>query len=76
MRETIADALRKEGRAEGALRARREMFLRLLQQRFGKVTRAVRATIETTQDIEQLERWFDRAATGNVLEDVGIPPKR
>jgi hypothetical protein len=76
MRQTGADFLRAEGRKEGekrgAIRARREALLELLQGRFGEVPALVSAKVKGTRDIEQLKAWSQRAATAESLADVGI----
>jgi Putative transposase, YhgA-like len=71
---TIAEALRDEGRQEGAISALQRALLRQLRSRFGKVPKATERLITTTRDIAQLEAWSDRFATATSLEDVGITP--
>jgi hypothetical protein len=82
MRETIADVLRKEGREEGieegrreeALRARREMLLLLLRERFGKLPRKVERAVEGATELTQLEEWARRYAHAKTLDQMGIVP--
>jgi flagellar biosynthesis/type III secretory pathway protein FliH len=76
MQQTYAELLkakgREEGREEGELLARRENLLRLLRRRFHKVPAKVEAMVNKTDDVGQLNAWFDRAATADTLAEVGI----
>lgn len=76
MRETMADWLKKEGKKEGALEESRRKLLRLLQNRLGNVPARVKTTINTTQDLEQLSVWFDRALDAESLAEIGIGTPR
>jgi hypothetical protein len=76
MSQTIAQFLReegkKEGRAEGKLLAVREILLLLLRDRFGRVPKAVRQTIEATTDVEHLEECILRAVKSASLEELPL----
>lgn len=58
------DALREEGREEGALAARREMLLTLLASR-GAVSDAQRARVLASARRAELDAWFARAVAGD-----------
>ena len=88
MGRTIADALREEGlkkgikegmekgRKVGEIRARRQTLLRQLRKRFEELPPETVDTIETTDDIGQLDRWLDQVVTAQSLEQMKIvPPK-
>jgi predicted transposase YdaD len=70
MRRTMADQLMDEGKLKG----QRETLLRLLGKRFGEVPPEMLATIETTDSLEQFERWLDAFVDAKTLEEVGIAP--
>ena len=72
MMETMADALREEGRQAERVHLRQEMLMRLLRRRFKRVPRAVEEVIRATNDTARLDAWFDDAATAQALADVGI----
>jgi hypothetical protein len=70
MGRTAAEALREEA----ALQMRKKILIRLLGLKFKKkVTPAVVAAIEATQDAHQLDAWVDRFVNAQTLEEVGIP---
>jgi hypothetical protein len=75
MTKTIAEALRDEGRKEGALQGVQQMLLVQLRERFRKVPRAMERVIAETQDIHRLEEWCKQLVRATSLEDVGIGPK-
>jgi hypothetical protein len=68
MRRTIADELEEKG----ALKARRQILIRLAKRRFGDVPAAVSSTTWATDDPEQLDAWLDRIATAKTLGDARI----
>jgi hypothetical protein len=78
--QTIAEALREEGRLqgqkEGAVEALQQTLLRQLRLRFHKVPRAVEKVIRATDDIGRLQSWCDRFASAQTIEDLGIVPER
>jgi hypothetical protein len=71
-RQTSADALRSEGRQEGALGAKQETLIRPLRRRFGEPSPTVIGIIESTADVGRLDAWLERFATAKKLSDVGI----
>jgi len=73
MGKTIADVLKEEGRVEGRTEATRSKLFQLLRRRFGELPQGTMDQIERTDDLEQLNAWFDRAITAESLEAVGIP---
>jgi hypothetical protein len=77
MGQTIAEALREEGKLEGKLEGKRETLLSQLRQRFGKkVTRDIAANIRKTTDLRTLDEWLTRFANADALEEVGIAPRK
>jgi hypothetical protein len=74
MPQTIADALREEGRQEGAVLARQEVLLNLLRTKFSRVPRATEKVIRATQDQARLDAWITRTANAAALADMGIGP--
>jgi len=76
MGKTMADVHMAEGlakgRAEGHTEATRTTLLRLLRRRLVDVPREVVERVEQTDDLHQLNAWFDRAITAETLEEVGI----
>jgi hypothetical protein len=69
MGQTIAEALKAEGRKE----ERRNNLLFLLRERFGELPRGLVATIEATTDMTQLEEWLKRFVKAKRLKDMNIP---
>lgn len=84
MGRTIADALReegmkkglKEGRQKGEIRARQQILLRQLRSRFGELPLEIHETVESTQDVRQLDKWLDRLLTAATLEQMRINPAK
>lgn len=73
MGRTIAEALREEGKLEG----KQQSLVMLLRRKFGrKVTSAVVASIEKTEDIATLDEWLGNILDAQTLEEVGIPVKK
>ena len=76
MGQTIADALKEEGRQEGrqeaALEQRRETLLRLLKNKFRDVPVKTRKIILSTADELQLDRWIDHVLIAKSLVEMGI----
>lgn len=71
---TGAEILRAEGeatgRAEGEVRGEAKALLRVLERRGVVLSEGQRATIEGCRDLEQLERWLDRALTVTSGEEL------
>jgi predicted transposase YdaD len=74
MVKTAAERLKEEGKAEGLLQAKRQDLLRLIRNRFKSVPRAVTARVQATEDLEQLDAWFDLAPTADRLADIPFHP--
>jgi hypothetical protein len=60
------------GKAEGKLEALRSVLTRQLQRRFGEPSQEVLARISAAP-VTDLERWIDRFATAQTLEEVFAP---
>jgi hypothetical protein len=81
MGQTIAEALREEGLIEGEhrgeLKGRRQILLLQLRQKFGrKVTPAVVAAIERTNDVGTLDQWLATILEAADLNELGIPVRK
>ena len=76
MGQTMAEYLMEQGEARGALRARREMLLVQLREKFKRVPAGVVKRVEGTESVEQLDTWIRAFATARKLSDVGIAPLR
>ncbi len=76
MWKTGAEALMERDAEQDAQKAglltRRQTLVRLLRKRFGKVPSAVVSVVEATEDVDQLDKWLDRFATAQTLEELGI----
>jgi hypothetical protein len=68
MRRTIADYYRDEG----AVLAKREVLLRLMRRKFGKVPAGVKRAVEATADLGRLDSWLDHLVTAGSLEEMAI----
>jgi hypothetical protein len=70
---TTAEMLRREGRKEGEARGelsgKRELLLRLLRQRFGRLPATTTARIDKAAAAD-LTRWADRMLTAASLDEV------
>jgi hypothetical protein len=76
MAKTMAEVLKEEGREEGkaeaAVSVRREMLLRLLRTRFGKLPPRVINRIKAATSTDQLDAWSDEFAKANKLSDLTL----
>jgi flagellar biosynthesis/type III secretory pathway protein FliH len=63
---------RQEGRQEGRLRSLKDVVLRLLAQRFGRVPAKVRRRIEAIATLEPLERIAGEILTVHSLADLKL----
>jgi hypothetical protein len=59
-------------RKEEAVRARQQLLLLLMRERFREIPSAVVSAIEAATDIEQIDKWAARFATAKTLAEVGI----
>jgi post-segregation antitoxin (ccd killing protein) len=79
MFSTWEDA-RELGQAQGRTEARARDVLTVLRARGIRVSIAARKRILTEQDLEQLDRWLQKASVAtslaDVLEDRGAPVAR
>ena len=69
IRKALLDSKAK-GRREGELQAKAETLLRLLAARGLRVSPRVRASIEASRDVAELDRWFDRAVSAKTAAGV------
>jgi hypothetical protein len=76
MSQTIAEALRDEGKvagiAEGEVRSRKQTLKMLLLKRFRKVSPAILATIDGTNNPTQLDEWLCNVVGAKSVREVGI----
>ena len=57
-----------EGKVEGKVEGKAETLLRVLRLRFGTLAPELEATVRTTADLNQLDRWVDAAVTTPTLD--------
>ena len=69
---TGADRLRMEGQTRGALDARRETLLALVQAKFGSLAGVPFDAVEAAS-VQLLQRWLLRVLTAQRVEDVFAP---
>ena len=69
-RELGLELGREQGIVEGAIRAKAEDILKVLDARLLKPTKDQRGQVNAATDLVQLDRWFDRALT------AATPPPR
>lgn len=72
MGKTIAQEIEQRGKQTGELHARKTTLVRQLRKRFGAFSAEIEQTIESTEDVAQLDEWLDRFATAKTLREVGI----
>jgi ElaB/YqjD/DUF883 family membrane-anchored ribosome-binding protein len=76
MSQTIAEALRGEGKLAGIeeekVRSRQETLKMQLLERFRKVSPEILATIEQTSNPSQLDQWLRKFTTAKSVREVGI----
>jgi len=70
MGRTIADELKEEGARIAEVTTRQQTLLRQLKRRFGEVPTSIVATIESTRDVQQLDRWLDQFVTAESFADI------
>jgi hypothetical protein len=61
---------REQGIVEGAVRAKAEAILKILDARRLKPTKSQRGQVNAATDLAQLDRWFDRALTAATAAEV------
>ncbi|HEX6900016.1 MAG TPA: Rpn family recombination-promoting nuclease/putative transposase [Thermoanaerobaculia bacterium] len=69
------DRARREGQREGreeGLKGSRRIVLRLIERRFGKVPKHVKAQIDAISSIRELEKIADKVMTAPSLADMGL----
>jgi hypothetical protein len=58
------------GMAEGAIRAKAEDILKVLDARHLKPTKEQRGQVNAATDLTKLDRWFDRALTAATAAEI------
>ncbi|WP_149260064.1 hypothetical protein [Actinomadura sp. K4S16] len=61
---------RAEGRAEGEVKGESKALLLMLEARGVDVPEDVRRRVEGCTDLEQIERWIQRAVSADTAEDL------
>jgi plasmid stabilization system protein ParE len=61
---------REQGIVEGAIRAKAEAILKILDARDLKPTNDQRGQVNAATDLAQLDRWFDRALTAATAAEI------
>jgi hypothetical protein len=72
MGKTIAEALEEKG----ALRGKREALLQLLRLKFKRVSAAITAEVQATQDSEQLDAWLEAVLTADRISAMPFQSHR
>jgi hypothetical protein len=72
IREMFIDQGIEKGRKEEAVQARRQVLVRLLKNRFGRIPIKQVRRIEATTDLTRLNAWLDAVVTAQTLDDLGI----
>jgi hypothetical protein len=72
MSQTIADALREEGKIEGALQFAQETLIGVLREKFGRVPKALQRQIKVTTDIARLKAGVYQVVRVNSLDDFQL----
>jgi hypothetical protein len=69
------DRLMAEGHRVGMREGAREVLLRLLAQRFGRIPVSVRRRVEAIDSVDSLIRLAECVLTSRSLEDLGLAPR-
>jgi predicted transposase YdaD len=67
---TFYQGILEEGRAEGEIKGARKMLLRQGQKRHGLIPQALRAKLESVNDLEHLGRMSDRVDEAADWQDL------
>ncbi len=70
MSKTIAQALKDEGRQEGAIERSRDFFLLQLRKKFETVPESIVAEVQATTDLHQFDIWGTAILTADSLTDI------
>jgi len=62
----------KRGREEGEIRRSQDMLIRLLQARFPDLSEQTLDIIKQSQDIAQLDNWFNQALMAQSLDELSF----
>jgi len=68
-------ASQKSGQKLGTLYTQQRMLIRLLGRKFASVPENMVQTIESTDDIDLLDNWFDQIIAADSLAKIGFQPK-
>lgn len=71
---SVADELRDEGRAQGIVQGKAETIVLLLERRGIELSGEDRERVMSCENLEVLERWFDRAITATSATEVFAEP--
>jgi uncharacterized phage protein gp47/JayE len=63
---------RKLGVQEGAIGAKQETLIDLMQLKFGALPQAIVERVQSITEIEQLQTFLRRVITTNRLEEMGL----
>jgi hypothetical protein len=69
-RNEFIESFVEQGHAQGIVRAKRDDILKVMQLRGIGLSDARYLEVETCLDVEQLQVWFDRAATATTANDI------
>ncbi|WP_018545267.1 hypothetical protein [Streptomyces sp. LaPpAH-108] len=69
-RHPLAEQVREEGREEGRVESQRELIIRALECRALSVPDDIRARVNTCEDPDQLDTWFQRAVHATNAADL------
>ena len=70
--ETAAEERYQQGIEQGAVRAKRDAVVRLLEHRFGSVPQPLANHITQLRHISQLDALFDNVMQAESLEDIQV----
>ncbi|WP_028648971.1 hypothetical protein [Nocardiopsis sp. CNT312] len=59
-----------QGREEGQVLAKRDMLLRLLERRHIPVNARGRSRIDSCNDLDRFDLWFDHAVTATTSDEL------
>jgi hypothetical protein len=65
----------RSGKEQGARTAKRAAVAKVLRARFRSVPADLDSRLEAIEDLDVLERLFDRSLTASAIEEVGIPER-
>lgn len=72
MAKSMADVLREQGEAKGEIRAIREGIIKLLQIKFDNVPESIIQKVNRIRSLSRLNSLFEKAATIETLDEIGL----